>query len=64
MNKEIFTVLSKTSMYKVLEKNFSKCLKVKSGSKKLDFNNSKIGKIIINIVNISAGELKDVLFSF
>ena len=61
-NKEIFKVLNKTFEYKVLEKNFSKCFKVNSGSKKLDFNNSKIGKIIIIIVSSSAGKIKRYSF--
>ena len=61
-NKEIFKVLNKTFEYKNLEKNFSTCLKVKSGSKKLDFNNSKIGKNMIIKVRSIAGKIRKYSF--
>jgi hypothetical protein len=55
-------VLNKTFEYRDFEKNFSKCFIVKSGSKKLDANNSKTGKIIIMIVNNKAGVIKRYAF--
>ena len=53
---EIFTVLIKTLKYNYFEKNFSTCFVVKSGSKKLDWNNSNTGKIIMIKVSDIAGK--------